>query len=58
MKFVNFNQYKKMVGNTLKSRLGVDISDVDLESIKDSYQHGWTPSEHVDLIASTLKAAS
>lgn len=54
MKFSSFNQFKKEVVNMLKSRLGVNVSDVDEKAIRDSYDDGWMPSDHVDLIASTL----
>ncbi|MDF4421590.1 hypothetical protein [Vibrio parahaemolyticus] len=54
MKFTNFNAFKKEVAKLLKTRLGVDISNVDQNSLRESFDDNWTPADHVDLVASEI----
>ncbi len=54
MKFTNFNTSKKEVAKLLKSRLGVEISNIDQGSLRESFDDGWMPSDHVDLVASQI----
>ncbi|CAH7364124.1 hypothetical protein VCRA2110O2_30128 [Vibrio crassostreae] len=54
MKFTSFNTFKKEVANLLKSRLGVEISNIDQDSLRESFDDNWTPTDHVDLVASQI----
>lgn len=54
MKFTSFNTFKKEVERLLKTRLGVDISNVDQDSLRESFNDNWTPADHVDLIATQI----
>lgn len=51
MKFSTFTKFKKEVANILKSRHGMNIKDTDKVQLNDSFEQGWTPEEHVELVA-------
>ncbi len=54
MKFSTYNEFKKEVLNLLKSRLGVKAGDIDENSLRDSFESGWLPSDHVDLVTASI----
>ena len=54
MKFTSFNTFKKEVAKLLKTHLGVDISNIDQDSLRESFDDNWTPTDHFDLVASKI----
>ena len=51
MKFSTFTQFKKEVANILKTRHGMNIKDTNQMQLIDSFEQGWTPEEHAELVA-------
>ncbi|WP_288985220.1 hypothetical protein [uncultured Pseudoalteromonas sp.] len=50
MKFLTYIQFKKILSNLLKTELNLDVNELDESSIITSYNDGWTPHEHMEMI--------